>query len=220
RRPRSDGRGACRDRIEGLVEPRCVQECRGRGPPLCYNAHAHLRGGPPGVHVRWLELSAFRNYASLSFAPDPGLNVLVGPNGQGKTSLLEALHLLLTGRSFRTTRMAECVAWDAPEARVAGEVAEAEQRREIRLAVRAGGAVETIGGPCPWARVVTFGAPDLALITGPPAGRRGYLDGATPQLAPAHAGGCRRYPLVLHQRSGLLGQLARRPDAERLLAPW
>ncbi len=172
------------------------------------------------MQVRWLKLSAFRNYASLSFAPDPGLNVLIGPNGQGKTSLLEALHLLLAGRSFRTTRVAECVARDAPEARVTGEIAEADQRREIRIAVRSDGDVEATGGPCPWARVVSFAAPDLALISGPPAVRRGYLDGAAAKLAPAHAEVCRRYRLVLHQRGRLLGQLAGRSDAERLLAPW
>src|SRR5262249_15704698 len=40
-------------------------------------------------------------------------NVLVGKNGQGKTSLLEALHVLLTGRSFRTAKLAECLGWDA-----------------------------------------------------------------------------------------------------------
>lgn len=172
------------------------------------------------MHVRWLELSAFRNYASLSFAPDPGLNALIGPNGQGKTSLLEALHLLLTGRSFRTTRVAECVAWDAASAVVTGEVAEAEQRRQIRVTVLPGGGIEALGGPCPWARAVTFAAPDLELLTGAPAVRRAYLDGAAAKLAPAHAEACRRYRLVLHQRGRLLGRLAGRADAERLLAPW
>ncbi|MBI4011149.1 MAG: DNA replication and repair protein RecF [Candidatus Rokubacteria bacterium] len=172
------------------------------------------------MHVRWLELSAFRNYASLSFAPDPGLNALIGPNGQGKTSLLEALHLLLTGRSFRTTRVAECVAWDAPEAVVTGEVAEAEQRRQIRVTVLPRGGVEATGGPCPWARAVSFAALDLELLTGAPAVRRAYLDGAAARLAPAHAEACRRYRLVLYQRGRLLGHLAGRADADRLLAPW
>lgn len=172
------------------------------------------------MHVRWLELSAFRNYASLSFAPDPGLNALIGPNGQGKTSLLEACHLLLTGRSFRTSRVAECVAWDAPAATVTGEVAEAEQRRRMRVTVQSRGGVEATGGPCPWARAVSFAVPDLSLLTGTPAVRRVYLDGAVAKIAPAHAEACRRYRLVLHQRGRLLGRLAGRPDAERLLAPW
>ena len=65
------------------------------------------------MHVRWIELVGFRGYTSLTFAPEPGLNVLVGKNGQGKTSLLEALHVLLTGRSFRTAKLADCLGWDA-----------------------------------------------------------------------------------------------------------
>ena len=84
------------------------------------------------MHVRWLQLSSFRNFASLSFEPDPGLNVLIGANGQGKTSLLEAIHLLLAGRSFRTTRLPECVAWDAPAANVAGAVEQLNQYLEER----------------------------------------------------------------------------------------
>ena len=65
------------------------------------------------MHVRWIELVGFRGYTSLTFVPEPGLNVLVGKNGQGKTSLLEALHVLLTGRSFRTAKLADCLGWDA-----------------------------------------------------------------------------------------------------------
>ena len=172
------------------------------------------------MHVRWLELSSFRNYASLSFAPDPGLNILVGQNGQGKTSLLEGLHVLLTGRSFRTARISECVTWDAPRAGVAGEVEQAEQRRAVRLTLSGRTVAAALGAPCPWARAVTFSATDLELLTGAPQVRRAYLDGAGGKLAPSHAEACRRYRLVLHQRGRLLGRLAGRGDAERLLSPW
>jgi DNA replication and repair protein RecF len=172
------------------------------------------------VHVRWLTLSAFRNYASLRFTPDPGLNVLIGRNGQGKTSLLEALHVLLTGRSFRTARTAECVSWSATEAVVAGEMEHQEQHRQVRWTVLERGGIEAAGGPCPWARAVSFSAVDLTLLSGGPPGRRAYLDGAAAKLAPAHAEACRRYRLVLHHRGRLLGQLAGRPDGDRLLAPW
>lgn len=172
------------------------------------------------MHVRWLELVGFRNYASLSFAPDAGLNVLIGGNGQGKTSLLEALHLLLAGRSFRTTRLGDCVGWGAREARIAGEIEHGRGRRSVRVSVQAEGRLEADGGLCPWARVVTFASGDLALLAGPPQARRAYLDGATAKLAPAHAEACRRYRLLLQQRGRLLLQLGGRADGERLLAPW
>ncbi len=172
------------------------------------------------MHVRWLQVSAFRNYASLSFAPDPGLNVLTGDNGQGKTSLLEALHLLLTGRSFRTARLPECIAWGAPAAVIAGEVEQGMQRREMRLTLAGRGGLVMTGGPAPWASVVRFTAADVALLGAGPAVRRAYLDGATAKLMPAHAESCRRYRLVLQQRNALLARLAGRADAGTLLEPW
>jgi len=166
-------------------------------------------------------LSAFRNYSSLRFTPDPGLNILVGPNGQGKTSLLEAFHVVLTGRSFRTARLVECVRWGEAEGGVGGEVVRDDQRRPVRLIVAPRGrSVEVDGQVCPWARAVTFSAVDLGLLTGPPGGRRAYLDGAAAKLLPAHTTACRRYRIALYQRGRLLVTLGGRPDADRLLAPW
>ncbi len=174
------------------------------------------------MHVRWIELVGFRNHASLTFAPEPGLNVLVGKNGQGKTSLLEALHILITGRSFRTAKLGDCLGWDAGgRATVAGELATRSQARDVRLELQAReGGVEVRGTLCPWAGAVSFAAADLALLAGGPHLRRAYLDTATAKLVPAHAETCRRYRLALQQRTRLLGDLAGRADAERLLGPW
>jgi len=174
------------------------------------------------VHVRWIELVGFRGHAALTFAPEPGLNVLVGKNGQGKTSLLEALHVLLTGRSFRTAKLAECLGWDAGgRATVTGEVAKGSQVRDVRLELLAReGGVDVRGTLCPWAAAVSFAASDLALLAGGPHLRRAYLDGATARLVPAHAETGRRYRLVLQQRTRLLEDLAGRSDGDQLLTPW
>ncbi len=174
------------------------------------------------MHVRWIELVGFRGHATLTFTPEPGLNVLVGKNGQGKTSILEALHVLLTGRSFRTAKLVDCLGWDAGgRATLAGELATGSQVREVRLELltREGG-VDVRGTLCPWAAAVSFAASDLALLAGAPQLRRAFLDGATARLVPAHAETCRRYRLVLQQRTRLLGDLAGRPDGEQLLMPW
>lgn len=172
------------------------------------------------MHVRWLGVSGFRSYATIGFAPDPGLNILIGRNGQGKTSLLEALHLVLTGRSFRTAHVAECVAWGTEVATLRAEVTHGGQTRVVELRLPAHGGVESVMAPAPWARAVSFAASDLALLTGPPPGRRAYIDVVTAKLIPAHAETSRRYRLVLSQRNRLLGSLAGRADGERLLAPW
>ena len=174
------------------------------------------------MHVRWIELAGFRNHVSLIFAPEPGLNVLVGRNGQGKTSLLEALHVLLTGRSFRTAKLADCLGWDAGgRATLTGALGTGSQVRDVRLELLAReGGIEVRGTLCPWAGAVSFAAPDLALLAGGPHLRRAYLDAAAAKLVPVHGEACRRYRLALQQRTRLLGDLAGRPDADRLLAPW
>jgi DNA replication and repair protein RecF len=90
---------------------------------------------------------------------------------------------------------------------------------QLELHAREGG-VEVRGTRCAWAGAVTFAAADLALLVGGPHLRRAYLDEAAAKLAPAHGEASRRYRLTLQQRTRLLGDLAGRPDAERLLAPW
>lgn len=79
-----------------------------------------LRSGR-AMHVSHLRLTNFRNYRALDAALPPGLVLLVGENGQGKTNLLEALFYLSTSKSPRTSRDAELVGWHTPpgEARVA-----------------------------------------------------------------------------------------------------
>ena len=52
---------------------------------------------------------------ALDWRPSPGLNLIWGDNGQGKTNLLEGIHLALTGRSFRTRHDEECLPWNLPE---------------------------------------------------------------------------------------------------------
>ena len=63
------------------------------------------------MQIGRVQLLEFRNYPTLSWHPAPHLNVLAGPNAQGKTNLLEALGFLVTGRSFRTSRSAEIPSW-------------------------------------------------------------------------------------------------------------
>ena len=70
------------------------------------------------MQIDRVELSDFRNYRTLSLAPAPHLNVLSGLNAQGKTNLLEALGVLLLGRSFRGAKAADMLGWDASSALV------------------------------------------------------------------------------------------------------
>ncbi len=176
-----------------------------------------------------LTLSNVRNYTSLAFAPEPGLNVFVGPNAQGKSNLLEAIALLGTGKSFRTSREAEIVTTGMPSAALAGEarVAAGIVRLSCTLNLGATGLrkVYAINGRgvryasyLGKMRVVTFVPAHLALVSGPPAARRSLVNAALAQESPAYYGALATYGKYLAQKNALLrGAVA--PD-EALLATY
>ena len=82
----------------------------------CYNRHAIQAAGQGrsfAIHVTSLSLTHFRNYASLAFEPADGVTLLTGGNGQGKTNVLESLHVLATGHSHRADTDREVIGWSA-----------------------------------------------------------------------------------------------------------
>jgi DNA replication and repair protein RecF len=170
------------------------------------------------VHIGCVQLLDFRNYRTLSYRPSARLNLLTGRNAQGKTNALEAVGVLLTGRSFRTTRLGELPTWGAEAAVLTGELQRAEGGRTIRrtLQRRDNGTWQATGETCPWARVIAFGWQDLAIVHGSPSARRTFIDGFAARLYPSHLPALLRYRRLLEQRNRMLQT---RASAERL-APW
>ncbi|MGH7729416.1 MAG: DNA replication/repair protein RecF, partial [Vulcanimicrobiaceae bacterium] len=173
-----------------------------------------------------LELCDLRNYAELLLEPAPGLNLFVGPNAQGKSNLLEAIGLLATGRSFRTIRERELVRYECERATVAGEAALRSGPVRVLCELCIGGAgvrkrYALNGAPVRHARylgavrAVGFAARDLALVSGPPALRRGLLNLALSQLEPGYYAALVRYNRALAQKNTLL-RTAERPEAALL----
>jgi len=181
------------------------------------------------VTLTQLALSNVRNYGSLDFTPQPGLNVFVGPNAQGKSNLLEAIALLGTGKSFRTSREAEIVMNGMPSAALSGEarVAAGTVRLSCTLNLGAAGLRKVYavnGRGVRYAsylgkmRVVTFVPAHLALVSGPPSARRSLLNTALAQESAAYYGALASYQKYLAQKNALLrGAIG--PD-ETLLATY
>jgi DNA replication and repair protein RecF len=170
------------------------------------------------VQIGSIQLLDFRNFRTLSYRPFPRLNLLTGRNAQGKTNLLEALAVLVTGRSFRTSRLAEIPRWDAEATTVSGELLRSEGSRTLRRTIQRleGGSCQTSGDTCPWARVIAFGWHDLAILNGAPAARRNFIDGFAARLFPGHLPALLRYRQIVARRNRLLQQRER----EAVLAPW
>lgn len=165
------------------------------------------------MHVASLSLRDFRSYESVELALRSGVTVFVGPNGQGKTNLLEAVGYLATLGSHR-------VATDGPLVRAGAEraIVRAEVDREGRITLteieinpgRANRARlnrspvtrlrEVLGA----LRVVLFSPDDLALVKGDPAERRRFLDETLVARAPRQAAVRSDYERVLKQRNALL----------------
>jgi DNA replication and repair protein RecF len=169
------------------------------------------------VQIRWIELLEFRNFSTLSYHPSPKLNVLSGRNAQGKTNLLEGLAVLIAGRSFRTSRLAELARWGSESSVVGGEVSRGDGVRTIRrrLARGDGESWRIAGDQCDWARVIAFDWQDLGILNGPPASRRNFLDGFAGRLYASHLPDLLRYRQILARRAIVL----QAGHAERL-PPW
>ncbi|MEA2670425.1 MAG: replication and repair protein RecF, partial [Chloroflexota bacterium] len=138
---------------------------------------------PPACRVDELRLFCFRNYADQTVALGPGLNVVSGPNAQGKTNLLEALATAALTRSPRAASAAELVRWGSDAARVRALVQRPDGPTVIDLRLQRpagqGSMVRTVTvdgvprparavlGVCP---VVLFWPEDLLLVKGAPEG--------------------------------------------------
>ncbi len=197
------------------------------------------------MFLRHLELEEFRSYRHLRLDLDPRGLRLSGLNGSGKSTLLEAVALLATMRSPRSAADREILNWESgsdlsvpPFARCVGAARREDGdvqielalqsdpqrpghvRKQIKLDGRAVRAMDAVGV----LKAVLFAPDDLALVSGPPAGRRRYFDLTISQLDGRYLRSLSRYNRILVQRNSLLRSLAKdRLDlraAEAQLAFW
>lgn len=170
------------------------------------------------MQIGCLGLRDFRNYHALSYRPAGRLNVLSGRNAQGKTNLLEAIGVLLTGRSFRTSRLVDLPTWGTEAAILSGDLVHTEGTRTVRRTVRRleDGTWQSTGDSVPWARVIVFGWQDLAILNGVPAARRNFIDGFAGRLYPGHVPALLRYRQIVARRNRLL----QAKSVDSRLAPW
>ena len=170
------------------------------------------------MYVAHLNLTDFRSYVQVDLALDPGITALVGPNGQGKTNLVEAIGYAATLGSHRVPSDAAMVRAGTSRAvvraRVIRELDAGNPRAtlvEIEVTPGKANRARVNGGNPVRARdvlgilrTVLFAPEDLALVKGDPDGRRRFLDDLLVQLTPRIASVIQDYDRVLRQRSALL----------------
>ena len=177
-----------------------------------------------GIHT--LSLRSFRNYGYLVHEFNPGLNLIHGANGQGKTNLLEALYLLSTGRLLKGQRDSEAIFDGAEHAEVEAEVT---PNTKLSIVLQAGTrkriavndsslprAADLLGRlPC-----VCVSSADLPIVAGDPSDRRLFIDLELSALYPKYLQAFTHYKRALDQRNALLKDAQMSTVASASFEPW
>lgn len=165
------------------------------------------------MHVTKLALTDFRGYAEAYVELTPGPTAFIGPNGQGKTNLVEAVGYVATLGSHRVATDAPLVRQGAERAVIRCEVQRDGRPTLVELEITAGRAnrARLNRSPVPRPRevlgvlrTVLFAPEDLAIVKGDPDARRRFLDELLIARSPRYHGVRADYERVLKQRNSLL----------------
>jgi DNA replication and repair protein RecF len=181
------------------------------------------------MHLQRLEATNFRNLSGTAEF-SPGLNVIYGANAQGKSSWLEAIYLLATTKSFRTSHPKEVIAHGAKEAILRGTVTRGNLTKDLQLLVTdttrqtfVNGKREAVARYLGNLDAIAFTAYEMEIVRGAPEARRRFLDRGVFFTLPAYLGTLNEYNRVLKQKNALLREASEAEDVTKyfeLLEPW
>lgn len=182
------------------------------------------------MRILELSLTGFRNYESFDCAFDPGVNLILGENAQGKTNLLEAICYLSRGAAFRTRKEAELIRFGAEFAELSARVDSYGREQTLRAVLFASrrprqlflsgvkkSTREDMDGIL---NTVLFCPEDLLVLKKGAAERRKLLDDALCQLRPKYAKALEEYKRLLAQKSAALRDRFDRPEMLELLPEY
>lgn len=170
----------------------------------------------PAVRIAEVAITGFRNLRSVRVHPDPRFNVLLGHNGQGKTSVLEAVDYAASLRSFRNAQRSHLIGREMDDAQVLLRVEGVGLARSYRVRLTRAAREITLDGKRPERAVEYFGdAPcvvfqpgDLELVRGAPELRRRLLDRILVRVVDGYGEALKLYAKGLRARNALLREKA------------
>ena len=179
-----------------------------------------------GAVVQSLTLSNFRNYAAVHVDFSPGSNVLVGPNAQGKTNLLDAILCLAGLRPPRARSDRDLIRFDTENAVISAQIQARQRLFAVELQLTRNGrrkmsvngvVVKTAAALRDLFHTVLFRPEDLLLIRDGPAARRRFLDAALSQIRPRYAAALAAYHDAWTQKTRILRDSDAYPSLLRAL---
>ncbi|HMB28568.1 MAG TPA: DNA replication and repair protein RecF, partial [Blastocatellia bacterium] len=181
------------------------------------------------MRLKRLEATNFRNLTgTIEFSP--GLNLIYGANAQGKSSWLEAVYLLATTKSFRTSYPKEVITHNAGEAILRGSVARGNLAKDLQLLVTesakqtfVNGKREAVARYLGSLNAIAFTADEMQVVRGAPEARRRFLDRGIFFTLPAYLGTLNEYNRVLKQKNALLREASEAADPLKfhdMIQPW
>lgn len=161
------------------------------------------------MKLEQVRLYNFRCYPEAEIFPDARFNVIYGLNGQGKTSVLEAIGLLTFLRSFRNAKNAEMLRFGQSEGLVSGRVSSGDLSYQLAVKVWPNRKQATFNGKsCKYLSEyvgrlssVSFSPTDLEIVRGSPENRRVWIDKLAQVIDPTHADAVARYQKILEHRN-------------------
>jgi DNA replication and repair protein RecF len=181
-----------------------------------------------------LDFVEVRNFRNLSGKVlwGPGLNIIYGNNGQGKTNWLEAIHTLSRTKSFRTQRLQESIRFGEETASIGGQVSTGNNlHRDLQVTLKentksiwVNGKREQLARYLGLLQVFAFTADQLEVVRGMPEARRHFIDRGIASLRPAYVQTVSDYNKVIKQKNRILQDSSehdiRLEETEKLIAPW
>ena len=177
-----------------------------------------------------IQLENFRNYGTARAEFDPGVNLLIGANAQGKTNLLEAVAYLGSGKAFRTQKSAELVGLGADFAQIEGRVYSQEREQTLRWVLfpasrprqlyRNGAKKKTAAEIAGVLQTVLFCPEDLMVLKAGASSRRKLADSAICQLRPNYEAALTEYNRILEQKNRILKDRYENPALLEILPEY
>lgn len=177
-----------------------------------------------GMYLKNLKVKDFRNFREDKVEFSNKINVFIGKNAQGKTSLLEAIYMLSLARSHRTFKEKEVIRFQTDYAQISGEVFKNNRRTSLSLTLTKQGKIAKVNhlqknklsDYIGTFNVILFAPEDLNLVKGGPQERRLFIDRELSQLDLIYLRESNLYQKLLKQRNAYLKLLSKKEAKDRL----